>query len=217
MTPGHDTRLRADFREEVKRATRTTALAGGLIAIVAFPVWAGFDRIVDPDHSAEFFRIRLVLELLLVTLWLSLFTRAGRRHPELVMLVFMSLIEVSFASMTARVENAYAPYALGLSLAIYASALLLIWTWQYTAALIGVTWAALAVAIATAPQPLETAEIATIAFYLGTASLVALVAQLHRQMTAWKEFCSRVELEAEQERSRDLLEQLQRLSREDSL
>ena len=36
-------------------------------------------------------------------------------------------------------------------------------------------------------------------------------------MTAWQEFCSRVELEAEQERSRDLLEQLERLSREDSL
>jgi diguanylate cyclase (GGDEF)-like protein len=36
-------------------------------------------------------------------------------------------------------------------------------------------------------------------------------------MTAWQEFCSRVELELEQERNRDLLEQLERLSREDSL
>jgi diguanylate cyclase (GGDEF)-like protein len=215
--PRDNTRLREAFRAEVKRATRATAVAGGLIAIVAFPLWAGFDHLVDPAHGAEFTRIRLLLELPLVGLWLSLFTGPGRRNPELVMLVFMGLIQVAIAFMTARVEEAYAPYALGLSLAIYASSFLLIWRWQYTAALIGLTWAALAVALVTAPNAVGASEIATIGFYLGTASLVAFVGQLHRQMIAWQEFCSRVELEAEQERSRDLLEQLERLSREDSL
>jgi diguanylate cyclase (GGDEF)-like protein len=115
------------------------------------------------------------------------------------------------------VAHAYAPYALGLSLAIYASSFLLIWPWQYTAALIGLTWVALAAAVATAPEALDGAALATIGFYLGTASLVAFVGQLHRQVTAWKEFRSRLELEQEQERSQDLLEQLERLSREDSL
>jgi diguanylate cyclase (GGDEF)-like protein len=210
-------RLRDAFSAEVKRATRTTALAGGLIAIVAFPAWAGFDHLVAPDHGTEFTTIRLLLELPLVLLWLSLFTGAGRRHPELVMLVFLSLIQVAIAFMTGRVAHAHAPYALGLSLGIYASSFLLIWRWQYTAALIAITWAGLGVAIGTAPDPLSASAIATIAFYLGTASLVAFVGQLHRQMTAWKEFRSRVELEAEQERNRGLLEQLERLSREDSL
>ena len=54
--------LRDAFSAEVKRATRTTALAGGLIAIVAFPAWAGFDHLVAPDHGAEFTTIRLLLE-----------------------------------------------------------------------------------------------------------------------------------------------------------
>jgi len=215
--PRDNTRPRERFRAEVKRHTRATAVAGGLIAIVAFPAWACFDHLVDPAHGAEFTRIRLLLELPLVGLWLSLFTRPGRRNPELVMLVFVGLIQVAIAFMTARVEDAYAPYALGLSLAIYASSFLLIWRWQYTAALIGLTWAALAVAIGTAPQALEASEVATIGFYLGTASLVAFVGQMHRQRTAWQEFSSRVELEAEQERSRDLLQQLERLSREDPL
>ena len=194
--PLNSNSLRAAFRAEVKRATRSTAVAGGLIAIVAFPVWAGFDHLVDPAHGAEFTTIRLLLELPLVLLWLSLFTDPGRRHPEVVMLLFMGLIQVAIAFMTSRVESAYAPYALGLSLAIYASSFLLIWPWQYTAALIGLTWAALAVAIATAPHALDASAIATIGFYLGTASLVAFVGQLHRQMTAWQEFRSRVELEA---------------------
>ena len=210
-------RLRASFAAEVKRATRITALTGGVIAIVAFPAWAGFDHLVDPSHGAEFSLIRLVLELPLVLLWLSLFTAAGRRHPELVMLVFLGLIQVAIAFMTSRVEETYAAYALGLSLGIYASSFLLIWPWRYTAALIGITWVALAAAVATAPHELDASALATIGFYLGTASLLAFVGQLHRQMTAWQEFCSRVELELEQERNRDLLEQLERLSREDSL
>jgi len=192
-------------------------VAGGVIAIVAFPVWGGFDHLVDPAHGAEFTTIRLLLELPLIALWLSLFTDSGRRHPELVMLLFMGLIQGAIAFMTSRVEDAYAPYALGISLAIYASAFLLIWPWQYTATLIALTWVALAVAIGTAPHAPDASEIATIAFYLGTASLLAFVGQLHRQMTAWQEFRSRTELELEQERNRELLEQLERLSREDSL
>jgi hypothetical protein len=210
-------RLRAAFSAEVKRATRTTALAGGLIAIVCFPAWAGFDHLVAPDHGTEFTTIRLLLEVPLVVLWLSLFTSVGRRHPELVMVVFLGLVQVAIAFMTARVAHAHAPYALGLSLAIYASSFLLIWPWQYTAALIAITWAALGLAIGIAPDPLSASAMATIAFYLGTASLVAFVGQLHRHMTAWQEFRGRLELEAEQERNRSLLEQLERLSREDSL
>jgi diguanylate cyclase (GGDEF)-like protein len=209
--------LRAAFGAEVKRATRSTAVAGGMLAIVAFPMWSAFDYIVDPAHGAEFTLLRLTVELPLVALWLSLFTAWGRRHPELVMLLFMALIQAAIAFMTSRVEDAYAPYALGMSLAIYASCFLLIWPWQYTAALIGLTWASLAAAIATAPNALDASALATIGFYLGTASLVAFVGQLHWQMTAWHEFRGRLELEQEQERNRDLVQQLERLSREDSL
>ena len=60
------------------------------------------------------------------------------------MLLSMGVIQVAIAYMIARVDDAYAPYALGMSLAIYTSAFLLIWAWQYTAALIGITWVALA-------------------------------------------------------------------------
>jgi diguanylate cyclase (GGDEF)-like protein len=201
----------------VQRATRATAVAGGLVAIVAFPAWAVFDHLVDPAHGTEFTTVRLLLEVPLIGLWLSLFTGPGRRHPELVMLLFMAIIQGSIAFMTTRVEDAYAPYALGMSLAIYASAFLLIWPWQYTAALIGFTWLALAVAVGVAADAPDGPALATIGFYLATASLLAFVGQLHRQMTAWQEFRARLELEQEQERNRSLLQQLERISREDSL
>ena len=210
-------RLRAAFRAEVRRATRTTAVAGGVIAIVAFPLWAIFDHLVDPVHGSEFAELRFILELPLVVLWLSLFTGPGRRHPEVVMLLMLGFIQGAIGYMTTHVVDAYGSYALGMSLAVYASSFLLIWPWQYTAALIAMTWTALLVGIATAPATLDAAGVATIAFYLGTASLIAFVGQLHRQTTAWREFRNRVELEAEQERNRDLVAQLERLSREDAL
>jgi diguanylate cyclase (GGDEF)-like protein len=210
-------RLRAAFRVEVRDATWTTAVAGGVIAIVAFPSWAIFDHLVDPSHGVEFATLRFGLELPLILLWLTLFTRAGRGHPEAVMLLMLAVIQGVIAYMTTHVVDAYAPYALGLSLGIYASSYLLIWPWPYTAVLIGMTWAAVLGGIATAPPTLDAAAIATIGFYLVTASLVAFVGQLHRQLTAWREFRNRVELEAEQEHSRDLLRQLERLSREDAL
>jgi diguanylate cyclase (GGDEF)-like protein len=211
------TSMRSAFRAEVKGSTRATAVTGGLVAIIALPAWAGFDHLVDPEHAAEFTRLRLFSEIALVALWLSLFTAPGRRHPEIVMLLFMATIQAVIAYMIARVDTAYAPYALGMSLAIYASSYLLIWRWQYSAALIGLTWLSLLVAIATAPERLDEAALATVVFYLGTASLVAFVGQFHRQMIAWREFRGRVELEAEQERNSNLVERLERLSREDSL
>src|SRR4051795_5929649 len=113
-------RLRADFRAEVRHATRDTALAGGVIAIIAFPSWAIFDHLVDPSHGVEFARLRFALELPLIVLWLALFTRAGRRYPEVVMLLMLGLIQTVIAFMTTHVVDAYAPYALGLSLGIYA-------------------------------------------------------------------------------------------------
>ncbi len=215
--PAFDTTgLRGAFSEEVKRSTHATAVAGGLMAIVAMPAWAGFDHLVDPQHAATFTAIRLGLELPLIALWLSLFTTFGRRHPEVVMLIFLTLIEVSIAFMLSS-TRAYAPYALGISLAIYASAFLLIWPWRYTAALVGLTWLAVGVAILAAADPLPGAAVATIAYYLATASLVGFLGQYFRQANAWQQFRDRHELEREHERNEELRRQLERLSREDPL
>ena len=109
----HTSARRAAFAAEVKRSTRTTAVTAGVIAIVAFPAWAIFDRLVDPSHSAEFTAIRLALEIPLIALWLSLFTRWGRRHPEPVMLLVVGVIQIAIAYMTARTDHAYAAYVAG--------------------------------------------------------------------------------------------------------
>jgi diguanylate cyclase (GGDEF)-like protein len=60
-------------------------------------------------------------------------------------------------------------------------------------------------------------ELLSIAVYLGTASLVAVVAHLRRFALLNHELLTRARLEREQQRSRVLLAQLERLSHEDPL
>jgi diguanylate cyclase (GGDEF)-like protein len=209
--------LEARFRDEVKEKTRTTARVAGLIAIVAFPAWAGFDYLVEPDNAADFALMRLLFDVPMIALVAALFTRVGDRYPELLMLGILALVEISIAIMVSRVEEQYAAYALGMSLALYASGFVLVWSWRYTAALIAISFTALAIAIPTAPDPLAGSAVATVAFYVGTAAILALVAQLLKGRLAWSEFESRAALEREQERSRDLNKRLEQLSREDPL
>ncbi|MGI8462630.1 MAG: diguanylate cyclase [Solirubrobacterales bacterium] len=209
--------LKAAFRQEVKEKTRSTAISAGLLGVVAFPVWIGFDFLVEPGNASDFALLRLTFDVPMALLLAALISPLGRRHPEALMFALVCLIEIAIAIMISRVDEEFAAYALGMSLAIYASAFLLVWPWTYAAALIGVSLGALAIAIPLAPEPLPTSAIATLAFYLGTASVLALVTQVHRNRLAWSEFSGRAKLEREQERNRDLLERLERLSREDPL
>lgn len=214
---GSDTDLRKRFRGEVKAKTRATGISAGLIAVVAFPAWVGFDYLVEPQNAAEFALIRLAFDVPVALLLAMLISPLGKRYPEQLMLGIVAIVEIAIAFMISRVDEQFAAYALGMSLAIYASAFLLIWPWRYTLALIGISFVSLAAGIATAPDPLAGSSIATLAFYIGTASLLAVVAQIHRGRLAWSEFEGRAALEREQERSRDLVKQLERLSREDPL
>ena len=146
--------LEARFRREVKEKTRTTARYAGLIAIVAFPAWAGFDYLVEPDDAADFALLRLAFDVPMILLVAALFSPLGKKYPELLMLGILALVEIAIAIMVGRVEEQYAAYALGLSLALYASAFVMVWSWRYTAALVAITFAAIALSIVTAPEPL---------------------------------------------------------------
>lgn len=205
------------FQAEVKSSTRATGAVAGIVAVVGLPAWIGFDHIVEPALAGTFTVFRLVALVPMLACLGALFTPFGRRRPELLVLAILSAVEIAIAFMIPRVETQHAAYALGMSLAIYASAFLLIWPPWYTAASIGITWSALGVAMLTAPGPLDSVGMTTTAFYLATASVVAYFGQAHRERVARREFDARVALEQEQTRSIELLEELDRQSREDPL
>jgi diguanylate cyclase (GGDEF)-like protein len=199
-------------------STRATAMLGGAVLLVAFPLWSLFDRVHEPDHADSFFVVRGAVELVALVAWVLLcHRRIGPRHAEPLTVVLISLPVVALAWMVAQTEGALEPYLLGLSLPVFASALLLVWRWQLTAAVIGITAAAVALAFLTTSRDVPAADLVTVAFYLTTASVIAFLGQLYRHHLAWREFRTRAELERAQERSRELLAELERLSREDGL
>ena len=89
--------------------------------------------------------------------------------------------------------------------------------WVWTGALVGITWTAFGVAVLTAPTAMPTDHLVASAFYLTTASGIAVLAHHHRYRLTTRESTARTGLEEEQERTRALLARLDRLSHEDPL
>ena len=210
-------RAKARFDQQVKAATRATGVTAGAIAAVAFPSWTLFDYLVEPATAGELLWIRIGFAVPIALLWLGLWlSPQGHKHPELFVLGIMYLIDLGIALMIAQVESHYAAYALGMSLTIYAGAFLLVWAPHYMAAVIALNLGSLTVVLLLS-DPIGTAAITTIFFYVGTASVLSFFGQRHRYAAAWREFGGLLALEREQERTHELVMELDRQSREDAL
>ena len=208
---------REQFRQEVRRSTRATGIGAGLIAMVFFPAWGIFDYLVEPDNAGEFLTIRLVLVVPIAVLWLILLlTRFGRRQPEVLILGIIACVNLAIALMLVRVDRHYAAYSLGMSLTLYAGAFVLIWSPRYMAALVAMSLGIIA-AVLLLSDPIPSYAVATILFYCGTAGALSLLGQYYRQSVAWREFKGLVALKREQQRSSELVAELDRISRQDPL
>jgi len=215
--PSESEPIEARFERRSKVATRVTGLSVGAVAALAYPAWGLFDYLVEPANAGDFLWLRVGFAFPIALLWLGLrFSRQGHIRPELFILGIMLVVDLGIALMIAQVETHYASYALGMSLAIYAGALLFIWAPRYMAAVIGLSLGSLAVVLLLS-DPIGTDAFATIFFYLTTASVLSFLGQRHRHVVEWREFKALVALEGEQKRSRELVRKLDRLSREDSL
>ena len=205
------------FCGEVKRSTRDTGISAGAIGLVVYPAWTVFDRLVEPASAGGFLWLRLGLSLPIAALLAGLvLTRTAREHPEPFVLGMLSAVNLGISLMFVQVETHYSAYALGMSLTLYAAAFLLIWSPRWMAATIAINLTTLAAALLLS-DPIGADAIATALFYVGTASLLGFVGQYHRQGAAWREFEALVALEREQERTRELVAELDRQSHEDSL
>jgi diguanylate cyclase (GGDEF)-like protein len=204
---------------EAELADRSRSSALLLVALVAavLPAWAGFDHALEPDLARTFTAIRFVsLVPVLGLLWLLAARPVGRRRPGLLTYLALAVVQVDVAWMSARVDHLEA-YLMGFSLAIYGSGALLADRPRWTYALVVTSWAALGIAVLTAPQALALTDLAAAFFYLSTASMAASLAHHRRHQLAMREFTSRVRLEDEQRRTAELLVQLEQLSHEDAL
>ncbi len=215
--PGPSTQRR-DHRAQQRAETRTTTLVAGIVALVALPAWAVFDLVMVPDQARSFLGARIGAELAVALLLVALWWRPlGARWPEALSLLTVVALEVSIAWMVPRAGDQLEAYVLGLSLAVYATAFLVVWRWPMTVLLAAATLLALAVSSALADPGLDTRQVTTIAYYLATAFAMAVAAQVYRERRTWQQHLTRSALDGERIRNEVLVKELEQLSREDPL
>ena len=196
---------------------RTSALIVAAAALLVFPAWSGFDVLLEPGLAPSFLVLRLAaLVPIAFATWLLCARPIGRRRPELLAVAILVVAQAAVVAMITQVD-AVEPYVLGLTVALYLSGCVLAAHPRWTAGLVLATWLALGGAVLLAPTPLPVRALAAGGFYLATASLVALVAHIHRYRLAARELEVRLRLEREQRRTGVLLARLERLSQEDPL
>jgi diguanylate cyclase (GGDEF)-like protein len=203
---------------ELRSATRTTALAGGVLILVGLPVWGLYDVWVEPEHAGTFLAIRFGFLIPIALAWLALWwPRFGERHAEALALLVCGLPQVAIAIVLPQVEHAFHGYLMGFSLVIYGCAFILVARLRLTLALIAITWVSVLVSALVQNESLNGVEVATLLFYLGTATVMALVGRYYRIYLERRALSARMALEREQERTLALVDQLNRMSREDFL
>jgi diguanylate cyclase (GGDEF)-like protein len=209
---------RTAFHQELRETTRSTSIPAGGLILVAFLGWAWLDRVLEPANADAFLLVRLAGEAVVAVILALIVLRKVRGVAlDWASFAMLATVQVAIAWMLPRVVDSFEAYLLGFSLALYGSAIVVAWRWQFTALLSLVSVAALTSFQLLDPSTLGGQRATIAGFYLGTASLVAIVAQYLRYQGGWREFQVRAALEEEQRHREILMEHLSRLSREDEL
>jgi diguanylate cyclase (GGDEF)-like protein len=203
--------------EELADRARTAGLLVAAVAVVAMPTWTIVDHIAVPELADTFLAVRLLCDIpLLLAMWALARMRIGRRRPELLTFVVLAVVQLEIAWMIAQTSG-HEYYLLGFTLPVYGSGCILVARPRWTAYVVAASWAALAASAAVQPGSLSLSDLVTISVFLGTASIIAMLAHLRRYALSQRELVTRVRLEREQQRTGVLLAQLERLSHEDAL
>jgi diguanylate cyclase (GGDEF)-like protein len=205
------------LRDELVNRARAAGLLVCWVAVVAVPAWTIVDRIAVPHLAGAFLVVRLVCDLpMLLAMWALWRLPLGRRRPELLTFAVLAVVQAEIAWMIPQTQgDPY--YLLGFTLAVYGSGCILVARPRWTGAVVGWSWTFLALAMLVFPGELAARDLVAVTVYLGTASVIAVLAHRRRYALNNRELLTRVRLEREQRRTAVLLAQLERLSHEDPL
>jgi diguanylate cyclase (GGDEF)-like protein len=205
------------LRDELIERARSAGLLVGWVALLAMPAWTLVDRVATPEQADLFLLVRLLGEIpMALAVWALWRTPLGRTHPEWLTFFVLAVIQVEIAWMITQAGDPEY-HLLGFTLAVYGSGCILVARPRWTAALVLVSWAALGLSVLAYPGRLSADQLVAVTVYLGTASIIAMLAHLRRYALNNRELVTRVRLEREKQRTGVLLDQLERLSHEDPL
>lgn len=205
------------FQRELRVRTRKTGSVLGLLCATVMVGWTAFDRVLVPEHAAEFFSVRIAAGALVVVAWFVLVKSAPSWRTDAAALGLLVPVQLGVAWMLPRAQGAFEAYTLGFSLAIYATAVFVAWHWRYSLVIGAVSVGALVVAVVTAEEPLAPAKLAVAGWYVGTAIIIGVGGHYLRHRSDVAEFTARTEERRQRRRNSELLAEVERLSRTDPL
>jgi hypothetical protein len=169
----------------------------GWVAVLAMPIWTLVDWVATPEQVVMFLLVRLACDVPMIgALWALLRLPLGRSRPEALTFFVLAVVQLEIAWMITQAgDPTY--HLLGFTLAIYGSGCIMVARPRWTAALIGVSWAALGVSLLVYPGRLPGAELVAVSVYLGTSSLIGMLAHLRRYALNNRELLTRARLERE--------------------
>jgi diguanylate cyclase (GGDEF)-like protein len=205
------------LREELVDRARTAGLFVGWVGLLGMPAWAVVDRLTVPEQAAGFLVLRLIGELPILAALIALrWLPVGRRRPELLTFLVLTVVQLEIAWMISRTTDA--PFhLLGFTLAVYGSGCILVARPRWTVALVVLSGLALGGFALTADAVMSGSDLVAVVVFMGTAAVIAVAAHVRRYALTRREVITRARLEQEQRRTGVLLAQLERLSHEDPL
>jgi diguanylate cyclase (GGDEF)-like protein len=206
-----------ELRDELAERARSAGLLVGWVAVLLMPLWTLVDRVATPDQAGMFLLVRLLSDVpMVLALWALWRLPLDRSRPEALTFLILAVVQVEIAWMITQASDPEY-HLLGFTLAIYGSGCVLVARPRWTVALVGVSWLALGISMLLHPGRLTTSHLVAVTVYLGTASIIAVLAHLRRYALNDRELLTRIRLEREQQRTKVLLATLERLSHEDPL
>jgi diguanylate cyclase (GGDEF)-like protein len=205
------------LREELVERARGTGLIVGVSVAIVVPLWGLVDRVLAPSHATAFLVIRLLCDVpVLLALFALWRLPIGRRLPERLTYLMLFVVQGEAGWFAMRADDVPF-YLLGFTVAIYLSGCVLAARPRWTGRLVAFSWVSLSVSAATTGTAPTVREGIAVGMYVGTASLLAVLAHLRRNRLNSEQLHSRIRLEQEQQRTALLLARLERLSHEDAL
>ncbi|SDO97427.1 diguanylate cyclase (GGDEF) domain-containing protein [Klenkia soli] len=205
-------------RERLARRSRIAALWLTVASALVVPAWTVVDHVVEgPDVGRAFLGPRLLCAVpLLAVAWVVWRRTPGRRRTTTLTVAAVVPVEVMIGWMVPQVGHPEL-YVLGGTLMLYAAGAVLVGGAGWTAVLGAAVACGFPLGVLDAGRDPSLQEIVSWPLYLGTATLAAVVGHALRYRAVLAEMRWVTALEAEQEHTRQLVRDLERLSSEDPL
>lgn len=206
----------AAYRDSDRALRVRHAKIGCILTLVLMPAGTSLDYFVYPDYLWDILPARWLCDLVLLPLFLLLFTQAGRRHIQIIGSAWIAVAAATIAWMVFRTEGIASPYYAGLNLVIIVGCLLMPFTFREAVAVCGAVIALYVAAclLHPGPPPPNGSSVAfSNLYFMAITSIIAVASCHYYNVRRIEDFELRYELDQKNQQVNESYRKLSELDR----